>query len=454
MDINAIVLAAGKGTRMKSKYPKVIHNLLNKPMIIHVIDNLQKAGVTNIVNVIGYNANLVKEVLGDEYSYAYQEEQLGTGHAIKICRSLLEDKDGHTIVICGDTPLITSETIKNIIDVHITNNNSATILTGVLDDALAYGRIIRDNDNNVIGIVEAKDATKEQLEIKEFNTATYVFNNKQLFSLIDDISNDNSQGEYYLTDIIKIMALNKLKVQGFILNDLDQTLGINDRKALALAEQLLKERINNFHMDNGVTIIDPSTTYIGIDVNISQDTTIYPNTLIYGNTDIGEDCVIGPNTQIINSVILEGSIVEYAHISESTIKNNVKIGPYARLRQNCVIEDNVTIGNFVEMKKTLFGRNSKSAHLAYLGDSIVGKNVNIGCGAITVNYDGKKKHQTIIEDDVFVGCNVNLIAPIKLERKSLIAAGTTITKDVPSESLAIGRVKQEVKNDFTKRFKK
>lgn len=453
MKVNAIVLAAGRGTRMKSNYPKVIHKLLGKPMIMHVIDNLKKANVSNVISVVGYKADLVEKVVNEESRFVYQEEQLGTGHAIIMAKDILESQEGITIVICGDTPLITSETIEALIDHHLRNENTATILTGILDDALSYGRIVRDSNDNVEKIVEFKDASDEEKEITEFNTGTYIFDNKKLFELIDLIDNNNAQKEYYLTDIISIMHEKNYKVDGCILKDLKETIGINDRRTLAYAQKVLQRKINNQLMDNGVTIVDPKTTYIGSDVQIGIDTIIEPNTKIYGHTTIGENCIIGSSSEIVNSIILDNTQIIYSHIHDCTIKNNVKIGPYARLRQNCIIEDDVNIGNFVELKKTLFGQRSKSAHLSYIGDAIVGDDVNIGCGTITVNYDGKKKHQTIIEDNVFVGCNSNLIAPIKIEADAVIAAGTTVTSDVPSESLAIGRVRQEIKNDFASKFK-
>ncbi|MDF9866706.1 bifunctional UDP-N-acetylglucosamine pyrophosphorylase/glucosamine-1-phosphate N-acetyltransferase [Bacilli bacterium PM5-3] len=453
MKVNAIILAAGKGTRMKSNYPKVIHKILNKPMIMHVIDNLRTANVTDIISVVGYKSELVEEVIKDDSRFVYQTEQLGTGHAIMMASECLENQDGLTIIICGDTPLISSSTIEALIDHHLRNENTATILTGVLDDALAYGRIIRDDKNNVKGIVEFKDASDDEKLINEFNTGTYIFDNKKLFELINLIDNNNAQKEYYLTDIISIMYDKGYKVDGCILNDLDETIGINDRKTLAYAQTILQEKINNSLMDNGVTIVDPKSTYISPDVKIGFDTVIHPNTYIYGDTTIDENCIIGPNSEIINSVILKNTSIIHSHIYDSTIKNNVKIGPYARLRQNCTVEDNVNIGNFVELKKAMFGQRSKSAHLSYIGDAIVGNDVNIGCGTITVNYDGSKKHQTIIEDNVFVGCNSNLIAPVKIEADAVIAAGTTVTNDVPSESLVIGRVRQEIKNDFASKFK-
>ncbi|MEG0283336.1 MAG: bifunctional UDP-N-acetylglucosamine diphosphorylase/glucosamine-1-phosphate N-acetyltransferase GlmU [Erysipelotrichales bacterium] len=453
MDINAIILAAGKGTRMKSKYPKVIHKLLGKPMIMHVIDNLKEANVSNIISVVGYKADQVIDVIKEDSQYIFQNEQLGTGHAIMMSKELLEDKEGLTIVICGDTPLISEETIMALIQQHITNHNTATILTGVLDDAQAYGRIVRDENNNVKEIVEFKDANDNQKAIQEFNTGTYIFDNKILFELIDKLDNNNAQEEYYLTDIISIMYAQDYKVDGCILKDLDETIGINDRYTLSIAQNLLRDKINKHWMYEGVTIVDPSTTYISSDTLIGQDTIIKPNTSLLGSCNIGEDSQIGPNVEMVDSTVLDHSKVQFSSIYNSIIKNNVSVGPYVRLRQDCVISDGVKIGNFVEMKNTLFGQDSKSAHLTYLGDSIVGENVNVGCGTITVNYDGKNKHQTIVEDDVFIGCNSNLIAPVKIEAGAFVAAATTVTNDVPKESLVIGRVKQEVKKDLANKFK-
>ena len=448
MKTNAIILAAGKGTRMKSNYPKVLHKILDKPMIMHVIDNLKKANVSNIISVIGYQAELVKEIVQDESNCVYQNEQLGTGHAIMMIQDLLKNQDGLTIIICGDTPLITSKTINSLIDYHLQQKNSATILTGILDDALSYGRILRDETGRVAGIVEFKDANDQEKEIKEFNTGTYIFDNKKLFELLSQLDNNNAQKEYYLTDIIAIMYQNNLKIDGCILDDLEETIGINDRKTLAYAQKIMQRKINEALMDSGVTIVDVDSAYIGPDVQIGMDTIINPDTYLYGKTTIGQDCIIGPNSELVDTTVLDNTQIIYSHIHDSTIKNNVKIGPYTRLRQNCLVEDDVRIGNFVELKKASFGKGSKSAHLSYLGDATIGDKVNIGCGTITVNYDGKKKHQTIIEDHVFIGCNSNLIAPVKLAANVMVGAGTTVTEDVPSDSLVIGRVRQEVKDGY------
>lgn len=450
MDLNAIILAAGKGTRMKSKYPKVLHKILNKPMIMHVIDNLNNAGIRNIISVVGYESDQVEKVVQNKTKYAYQNEQLGTGHAIMMTESFLKNKNGTTVIICGDTPLISDITLKKLIKHHQANKNNATILTGVFEDPVSYGRIIRDSNNDITGIVEQKDATKTQLAITEFNTGTYVFDNKVLFELLPLLDNDNAQKEYYLTDIIKLMAKDNYKVDSFVLDDLHESIGINDRKTLSEVEMILQEKINVYHMNNGVTIIDPISTYIGLDTIIKQDTVIYPNTKIENST-IGSDNEIGPNTEIINTKILNNNVITNAHIYDSTINNNTKLGPYVRLRESCLINDDVRIGNFVEFKNTKFGAGSKAAHLSYVGDTTVGTDTNIGCGAITVNYDGKTKHPTKIGNNVFIGCNSNLIAPVKINNDSFVAAGSTITEDVPKNSLAIARQKQVTKKNYYKK---
>lgn len=451
MKINAIILAAGKGTRMKSQFPKVIHKVMNKPMIMHVVDNLTNAGVSNIVSVVGYQADLVKDVVMDRSKYVYQNEQLGTAHAIVMAQDILKNEDGLTIIICGDTPLISSATIEDLINTHIESKNDATILSGQLDDALMYGRIIKDDNNLIKGIVEYKDADEKQRKIKEFNTGTYIFDNQLLFKYISEVKNDNIQKEYYLTDIISIFVNNNLQVGSLLLDDLNQSLGINDRKSLAQANEFLQKKINDNFMMDGVTIIDPKSTYIDEEVKIGKDTIIHPNTYLYGKTIIGENNEIGPNTELVNTQIKDNNKIIYSHIHDSTLQNNIKIGPYVRIRQNCVIEDEVKLGNFVELKNAKMDKGSKSAHLSYLGDSIIGKNVNIGCGTITVNYDGQTKSITTIEDDVFVGCNSNLIAPVTIKANSMIAAGSTITEDVPKDSLAIARQRQTNKIDYYKK---
>jgi bifunctional UDP-N-acetylglucosamine pyrophosphorylase / glucosamine-1-phosphate N-acetyltransferase len=450
---SAIILAAGKGTRMKSSLYKVLHEVLGKPMVKHVVDNLDQANIIKKVVVVGHGAEEVKKVLGDQTEFVLQAEQLGTGHAVMMAEPVLKDIEGTTIVICGDTPLITSETINNLLKEHHDTQADATVLTTIVNDSTGYGRIVRNNDSTLLKIVEHKDANESEREIKEINTGTYCFNNKKLFAALKQITNKNSQNEYYLTDVIEILNQANNKVCAFISNDSNETIGINDRVALEKANQILKSRINEELMRQGVTIIDSNNTYISTDTKIGPDTIIYPGTVILGSNKIGSNCTIGPNTELSGVTIGDGTTVKHSVITDCIIGNNTTVGPFAHFRNQAVIGDNVRIGNFVEIKKSTFGNNSNAAHLTYIGDAEVGNNVNMGCGSITVNYDGKKKHKTIIKDNAFIGCNTNLIAPVTIHEDALIAAGSTITKDVPQDSLAIARCNQINKDGYAKKFK-
>lgn len=453
MSKKAIVLAAGKGTRMKSSLYKVLHPVLGKSMVNHVVDNLKAAEVNDITIVVGYGAEVVMQKFDGDVEFVLQEKQLGTGHAVVMAKELMENESGQTIVICGDTPLISKETIENLFKYHNENSAAATVMTSVFENPFGYGRVIRDNDNNVEKIVEHKDASEEELKVNEINTATYIFDNKLLFQNINKLQNNNVQGEYYLTDMIGILKAEGHKVAAYINEDKDESLGVNDRVALAEAERILKTKINKTHMLNGVSIIDPLNTYISIDTQIGTDTIIYPGTVIYGKNIIGSDCVIGPNCHFENVEIGNNNNIKHSVITDSKVGSNNKIGPFAHFRNGTFVRDNVRIGNFVELKKTEFKDNSNAAHLSYLGDASIGENVNIGCGSITVNYDGKNKYKTTIEDNVFVGCNSNLIAPITIKEGAYIAAGSTINKDVNKEDLAIARAKQVNKEGYARKFK-
>ncbi|MFE4708906.1 bifunctional UDP-N-acetylglucosamine diphosphorylase/glucosamine-1-phosphate N-acetyltransferase GlmU [Peribacillus simplex] len=449
----AIILAAGQGTRMKSKLYKVLHPVCGKPMVQHVIDQVNQLQIEDIVTVIGHGAEKVQEQLGDSCKYALQEQQLGTAHAVMQAESALSVKSGTTLVICGDTPLIKAETMKELIALHEQSQAKATILTAYADNPAGYGRVLRGEGGLVEKIVEHKDATDEERYVKEINTGTYCFDNQALFSALKKVSNENVQGEYYLPDVIEILKEEGEVVTAFQSSDFEETLGVNDRVALSQAEQILRKRINETHMRNGVTIIDPLTTFIEADVQIGQDTVINPGSFIKGKSIIGQDCLIGPNTEISNCEIGDGTEVLQSVVHESSIGSFVKIGPFAHIRPQSDIKDSVKIGNFVEIKKTVFGEGSKASHLSYIGDAEVGENVNIGCGSITVNYDGKNKHLTKIEDNVFIGCNSNLVAPVTVGEGAYVAAGSTITQDVPQEALSVARARQVNKEDYVKNLK-
>ncbi len=447
----SIVLAAGAGTRMKSKTPKVLHKVAGISMLEHVIDVVEEVDCTKNAIVIGHGAKEVKsEIKRSNIEFVLQEKRLGTGHAVMQAKDLLTE-DGNVIVLYGDTPLIRKESIESFIKDHISNDYSASILTTEVSDPTGYGRIIRNDMNEVMGIVEEKDANEEQREIKEINSGIYCFKAKDLKDSLPKLENNNSQGEYYLTDVIGILKQESKKVGAFILSDSTEIMGVNSRVQLAEAEGIMKKRILNKLMDDGVTIIDPNNTYVDKTVKIKQDTIIYPGAIISGKTEIGEDCIIGPNAKIEDSVIQNGVEVNNSTIIKSVIDSNTKIGPYAYLRPNSKIGKNVKIGDFVEVKNSIIGDNSKASHLSYIGDGEVGENVNIGCGVVFVNYNGSEKHKTIIEDNAFIGCNVNLVAPVRVKKNAYVAAGSTVTKEVPEGALAVARPKQSNIKDWVRR---
>lgn len=444
----AIILAAGQGTRMKSKLYKVLHPVCGKPMVQHVIDQVKSLNINEIVTIVGHGAEKVKDQLGEDSQYALQAEQLGTAHAVQQAGDMLADKEGVTIVVCGDTPLIKGETMEALFKHHEETNAKATILTARAEDPTGYGRIVRNAEGFVEKIVEHKDASEQERSINEINTGTYCFDNKMLFEAIQNVSNDNVQGEYYLPDVIEILKNQGEIVSAYVTDSFTETLGVNDRVALAEAERTMKKRINEYHMRNGVSIIDPDNTYIGTDVKVGQDTVIFPGTTLSGSTVIGSECQIGPNTEIRNCEIGNNTVIRQSAAFDSKIGSEVNIGPFAHIRPESDIHDEVKIGNFVEIKKAVFGKGSKASHLSYIGDAEVGADVNIGCGSITVNYDGKNKFLTKIEDGVFIGCNSNLVAPVTIGKGAYVAAGSTITEDVPGEALALARARQVNKEHY------
>lgn len=409
-DIVAVVLAAGKGTRMKSNKSKLVHKIYGKELVKRVVETAEKSDIKDIIAVVGYKKEEVQKVLGDTVKYAYQEEMLGTGHAVLQAEEYLEGRKGKVVVLNGDVPIIRPETIKKLIEKSIKNKEYATVLTAIYNNPTGYGRIIRDDGGNVKEIVEEKDLSEEQKSNKEINAGIYCFDIDELLKALKELKPNNAQGELYLTDVVKIMNDKGLKTGAVIVKDNTEILGVNDRMQLELLTKVLKMRINQYHMQNGVTIEDMDNTYIYDDVEIGMDTVIHPNTTIKSDVVIGENCEIGPN---------------------------------AYIREGCRLANTVKIGSFVEIKKAIIGEGAKVPHLSYMGDCEIGGKTNIGCGTITCNYDGFNKSKTIIGEHSFIGSNTNLVAPVTLGENSFVAAGSTITNDVPSDALAIARQRQK-----------
>lgn len=448
----AIILAAGKGTRMKSDLPKVLHQVSGITMLEHVFRAVSAINPEKNVTIIGHKAELVREVLADASQFALQTEQLGTGHAVMMAEEELAGLEGQTLVIAGDTPLITGESLKNLIDFHVNHKNVATILTAKADDPFGYGRIIRNQNDEVIKIVEQKDASDFEKQVKEINTGTYVFDNKRLFEALKNINTNNAQGEYYLTDVISIFREAGEKVGAFVLRDFDESLGVNDRAALATAESVMRRRINYQHMINGVTFVNPEAAYIDIDVEIGSEAVIEANVVLKGRTSIGERTVLTNGTRVVDSQVASDVIISNSDIEKSTVGEGVTVGPYAHIRPDSTLKKGVHIGNFVEVKSSVIGDNSKAGHLTYIGNAEVGSDVNFGAGTILANYDGKNKFKTTIGDHVFIGSNSTIIAPVTIGDRSITAAGSTVTHDVPEDSIAIGRGRQENKDGYAKKF--
>jgi len=440
--LKALILAAGNSTRMKSKLSKVMHPILGKPLINYAVDACKSVGCEDIIIVAGDNMAALKEIV-PEASFAHQKERLGTGHAVMSAVDFIDDDD--TIFITfGDVPLIQGETIKQIIDAHNSAKSAATIVSCVFENPFGYGRVIREN-GAFLKIVEQRDANETEQAVNEINTGMACYNGKALKEALKELKNDNSQSEYYLTDVASILKDKGFGVEIFVGDDPFDFYGVNDRAQLAEAAGIAKLRINKKHMITGVSIWDPANTYIGPDVSIEAGTCILPNTIIEGVCKIGADCEIGPSTTIKSSIIGDNCKIIKSALDSAEVHNNVSIGPFAYLRPKAVLMDNVKIGDFVEVKNAVIGKGSKASHLAYIGDAEVGENVNFGCGAITVNYNGKTKDKTIIKDNAFIGSNSNLVAPVTVEKGGYVGAGSTVTKDVPENCLTIARARQENK---------
>lgn len=447
-DIITVILAAGEGTRMKSARPKVMFSALSKPLLGWVRDAVFEAVNGDIIAVVGKGADEVRAYFQDGIKYADQNERLGSGHAVMCASPLFEGKGGYILILAGDSPLITSDTIKKLIDKTKNENYDACLLSAVFEDATGYGRIVKGKDSLIEKIVEHKDATQEQLKIKEINASVYCVKEELLSECLKQIKPVNAQGEYYLTDIVGLLYKKGKKVTSMPVLDNAECMGVNTRVQLAQVSEILRARILEKHMLNGVTIIDPKNTYIDANVKIGADTVVYPSVTLEGNTVIGEDTILYPGSRIADSVVGSNNKIQNSVILESVIGNNTVIGPYAYLRPGSDIGDNCRVGDFVEVKNSRIANGAKVSHLTYIGDGEVGENTNIGCGVVFVNYDGAKKCRTNVGKDCFIGCNVNLIAPVSVGDNSYVAAGSTVTSDVPENSLCIARSRQTVKQDW------
>lgn len=442
MNLDVIILAAGEGTRMKSKVLKVLHPIAGKTLVEHVIDASDIAGCGKKIVVIGSKKEQIEEKLKHlDLTYVHQTERLGTGHAVMMCEAEIEE-DEDVMILCGDTPLLPGEVLKTFVAFHKEKQYACTVMTAILENPHGYGRMVRNEKGLLTAIVEEKDASLEIKAIQEINSGVYCFKGALLKQYLHRIDNKNVQGEYYLTDLVKLLSADGHAVGSQIIDDFDSLLGVNSREQLAQAERIMKDRINKFHMAEGVTLVDPANTYIEKDVKIGRDTVVYPGTIIKGTTTIGEDCVIGPHADITSCQIGNDTEIKHSTVMDSIIGDHTAVGPYAFVRPGSTIGNHVKVGDFVEIKNAVIGNGTKISHLAYVGDGDVGENCNISCGVVFSNYDGKNKFRSIVEDNAFVGCNVNLVSPVRVGKNAYVAAGSTITMDIPEDALGIAREKQ------------
>jgi bifunctional UDP-N-acetylglucosamine pyrophosphorylase / glucosamine-1-phosphate N-acetyltransferase len=483
-NLGAIIMAAGLGKRMRSKLGKVLHPVAGRPMVLYAVELAERLTDEGVAVVVGHQADQVKAVL-DSYSagkpgsvgsrsvigrgkgmtahvksptskscsilIAEQTQQFGTGHAVVQARRAILRARGHSagtyLILNGDTPLLTETTVQQLLKVHADEKAAVTILTAMLDDPAGYGRVIRthtlEEPRRVLKIVEDRDATVSELAVQEINVGTYVVDGAFLFEALDHLQPKNAQQEYYLTDLVQLAVDRGLGVSAMVVPDADEGLGVNSRQQLAMAERVVRERIRVHWMQEGVTLHDPTTAWIDADVRIGQDTVLYPHVTLEGRTSLGQDCVIRSHTRLANTTVGNGVVIQDSCvITDAQLEDSTSVGPFAHLRPGSIVRRQAKVGNFVEMKKAELGEGAKANHLSYLGDARIGKDVNIGAGTITCNYDGYHKFETVIEDEVFIGSDTQLVAPVKVGRGSVVAAGTTITQDVPPNSLAISRTVQ------------
>lgn len=450
-DTTALILAAGAGTRMKSAMPKVLHQVAGVSMIEHILDLNEELQLGAPIAVIGHGADQIRAALKHRnVSFALQEQQLGTGHAVMVAQEQLPDQ-GTTLILYGDVPLLKSATVAAFLAQHASEGNAATVMTTLMPDPTGYGRIIRDDAGKVVAIIEQRDADEAQRAIQEINTGIMCFNTRYLKSILKNLTNENDQKEYYLTDAIGLLEKSKLPVGAFVVADAREVMGINSRVQLHEAEQIYREERLTALMEEGVTIIDAGSTFVEKYVTVGRDTTLLPGTYLRGRTVIGEGCTIGPNAHIRDSAVADGVKVNNSTVTESRIDADTTVGPYAYLRPGSDLGRGVKIGDFVEVKNARIDDGAKVSHLSYIGDGHVGRNVNVGCGVVFVNYDGVNKFRTEIGDNAFVGCNANLVAPVRVGAGAYVAAGSTITADVPEGSLGIARARQENKEGWVER---
>ncbi len=449
-----VILAAGKGTRMKSSLPKMLHPLCGRPMLWFVLEAIRNFTDRQVL-VVGHGSERVREYFGEDLIYVEQEEQLGTGHALLKALPALPE-EGKALVLCGDTPLLSEELLRCFLQHHCQKSGAATVLTAFLDNPQGYGRIVRDTKGRVREIVEESHAAPEQKNLREVNTGSYCFDLAVLQEHLPALPKNENKGEYYLTDLVPRLLQAGHGVEAYMLegDESRSALGINDRLQLAEAAAALRERINAGLMLEGVTMIDPAAVYIDAGVKVGQDTVIYPQTVLEGATQVGEGCVLGPGTHLVDTAVGNGVRCRQSTVYESRIGHGAVIGPYAHIRPGTHLDEGVKVGDFVEIKNSYIGPSSKVPHLSYVGDARIGAGVNMGAGCIVVNYDGTRKHVTHIEDDAFIGCNSNLLAPLTIGKGAFIAAGSTITRDVPSNALSLSRAKQEIKEEMARRFLK
>ena len=446
-----IILAAGQGTRMHSQKPKVLHQVCGKNILDYVVEASKASGISDIGVIVGCQAETVKASLSPEIETILQKEQLGTGHAVLQALPFFNELKGNLIVLVGDAPLIRPETIQGLVAIHEKNGYAATVLTAEFANPTGYGRMIKNAANELIKIVEEKDASPEEKKVTEINSGMYCFDTQTLISALKELKTDNVQGEYYLTDVIEIMRKMGKTAGTYTTPDCEDIHAVNSRSQLAEAEAVMRKRINRKLMDAGVTMIDPATTYISSQTIVGQDTILYPGVILEGETAIGSNTTIGANSRLVNAKIGNDVTIQISTILDSEVDDGTSIGPYAYIRPGSKIGKHCKVGDFVEVKNSTMGDGAKASHLTYIGDGDVGENVNLGCGTVFVNYDGKKKYRTVVEKDAFVGCNTNLIAPVTVKEGAYIAAGSTITDDVPEESLAIARARQVNKVGYLKK---